>query len=667
MNRFLHIFLLLVIAGNSLNGQRIAPTPEDLYLDAVEFMYSGDYSDALGILLNLYDRGYTTANISYLTGECYLNIRGVKTKAIPFLRDAVKNVSGNYTGKTLQEETAPFKSLLYLGIACRLNYDFEKALNYFNEYLRSCDEADKESARLAEYHIERCNYAREMMTSPAKYTADTLSGGINSVFSNFNPLVSPDERSMVYMDQLKFYDAVMSVQKVDSQWSAPYNLTPELKSDGDHYATGISANGAELWLSSYDPYRSGEIYRSEWSGGKWNEMKKLGDPVNTIFNETHASISPDGSMLYFVSDRKGGYGGTDIYRSSKTQNGNWAKAVNLGPLINSPYNEESPFMSSDGTHLYFSSQGHYNMGGYDVFCSAKDENGNWLPPVNIGYPLNTTDDDLFFFPVKDGHIAYQSRYGKNSPKSEIVRFVISSFGNPARFMINGKIDLSADEGFDPGRISVAFIDRSHQDTLDVKPLTQDGSFRQKLPAGSYQLVFSESTNQLLSRTMEIPDYFPHQNLVFHEELIVPSAIPAAHKDTIFLKNILFGFNTSDPLAEYENEIALLIHLINKYPEVSLKIDGYTDAVGSERFNLKLSLKRAESVKVTLESRIGKTLRIETRAYGESNPVAVNFNKDGTDNPEGRRFNRRVEVMCEGLPESITILKINEVPHDIRHK
>jgi len=664
MNNWFYILLICCIASSPLSGQRIVPTPDDLYTDAVEFMYSGDYPDALEVLLTLHNRGFQTANINYLIGECYLNIQGQKSRSVPFLKDAIRNISMHYKGTSLQEEFAPCKSLLYLGIAYRLNYDFENALHYFNEYLGTLDDADRENARLAEYHIERCNYARELMMSPAKFAADTLSGGINTALSSFNPLVSADEESIVYMDQLKFYDAVMLAHRSDSDWTAPRNLTPEIKSDGDHYATGISADGKKLVLTSYDPYKSGELFSSEYVDSEWTPLQKLNDPVNTVFNETHASLSPDGNTLYFTSDRKGGYGGTDIYRSVKSEGGLWETAINMGPLINTPYNEESPFVSTDGSKLFFSSQGHYNMGGFDVFCSSMDLDGDWLPPVNIGYPLNTTDDDLFFFPVGNGKIAYQSRFTGKSPQSDIIRYVISSYGNPARYIVNGKIDLLADPGYNPPEISVSFFDRNINDTVSVRALNEDGSFRQKLPAGSYKLDFSDNTEILLTRNLEIPDYFPHNNLVFHEELIIPSKITS---DTVYLKDILFEFNTSQPGEEYADDIDMISSLLERYPDATVRINGYADARGSEQYNLKLSLRRAGSIKEILESRIEKTLRIITTPFGESNPVALNFNADGSDNAEGRRYNRRVEVLIEDLPDTLKVIRINEVPSGIRFK
>jgi outer membrane protein OmpA-like peptidoglycan-associated protein len=664
MNKPTIVALLVLTVCFPLSGQKIVPTPADLYSEALEFMFSGDYSDALPLLLNIQKQGYSSPNISYKIGECYLNIQGQKTNAIPYLKEAAQKVSESYTGNSLEEEYAPYKTLLYLGIAYRLDNDFNNAILFFNNYQNIIDDVDKDNKRLAEYHIERCYYARELMASPAKFITDTLINEINITYSKFNPVVTLDEKVLYYMDKLKFYDAVMHAVKVDTGWQHPENLTPEIKSDGDHYVTGMSADGTQLYLTSYDPYRSGEIYTTEYKDSQWSEMRRLNSNINTIFNETHASLSPDGQFLYFTSDRKGGYGGLDIYRSSKNETGDWDQPLNLGPLINSPYNEESPFVSSDAKKLFFSSQGHYNMGGYDVFYSSQGDDGNWLPPVNIGYPLNSTDDDLFFFPLGTGNVAYQSRFSASNARMNIVRYSINSFGKPARFMVNGKIELQSDPGYDPSNITIAFIDRSADDTLAVKSLNDDGTFKQKLPGGVYKLDFSDGSHSLLTREMNIPNYFPDNNLVLQEEIIVPTRIVS---DTLYLKDIHFAFNKSNLHDKYHLYLEDIIKVMEKYPGLTLQVNGYSDAIGSEEYNMKLSLVRANNVADYLKSRLDLSQRISVSAFGEKNPIAINTDPNGSDNPEGRSFNRRAEMIIINAPRELVILRVNDIPKGLLQK
>ena len=661
MNKLIAVIFLLLTASFQGSGQKIVPSPADLYADVLEYMYAGDYTEALPVLLALQEKGFSTANISYKIGECYLNIQGQKTKAIPYLKEAAQKISKNHSDSLLEQEYAPVKALLYLGIAYRLNNDFNKATDCFNDFLQTVDDVDKDNRALAEYHIERCKYARELMASPAKFTVDTLPDILNSQVSNFNPLVTSDEKVLYYMNQLKFYDAVMHAVKTDTLWQVPENLTPEIKSDGDHYLTGMSADGTRLYLTSYDPYNSGEIYTASFEDGHWSELRRLNGHINTRFNETHASPSPDGRYLYFTSDRQGGFGGLDIYRTLLSPAGDWGPPENLGPLVNSPYNEESPFVSSDSRKLFFSSQGHYNMGGYDIFASSLDGDGNWLPPVNIGYPLNTTDDDLFFFPLGTGNIAYQSHYSPSLAGQDILRYEISSFGNPARFAIIGKVNLQAEAGYDPRNISVTFTNNNANDTLAVKSLQPDGSFRQKLPGGAYRLDFSNETGSLLSKDLVIPDYFPHNELLLQADITVHTRATA---DSFLLKDIRFAFDRSKLDEKYQLFLDEILQMMVKYPGLILQINGYADSRGRESYNMKLSLLRARAVEDYLKPRVTAKERISVNAFGEKTPVAINFNDDGTDNAEGRSFNRRVELVLTNAPPELIIKKYTDVPENL---
>jgi outer membrane protein OmpA-like peptidoglycan-associated protein/tetratricopeptide (TPR) repeat protein len=661
MNKPVSVLFLFIGLSLPLTGQQIVPSATDLYADANEYIFAGDYREALSILISLKEKDYNSANISYLIGECYLNIPGQRLKAIPFLREAAENKSDNWTGSTLEEEYAPQKVLLYLGIAYRLNTDFARAVAYLNDYLVTLDDTDTDSRAMVEYHIARCNNARELMQAPARFFADTLAAFINSGASSSNPLVTSDEKVLYYMNELKFYDAVMHSVKANGVWQAPENITPEIKSDGDHYLTGMTGSGKTLFLTYYDPYLSGEIYTTDMNDKGWSRLEKLTDSINTRFNESHASVSPDGKYLYFTSDRPGGYGGLDIYRSEAISKGHWGNPENLGPLINSPYNEESPFISADSKKLFFSSQGHYNMGGYDIFYSLADSSGVWLPPVNVGYPLNTTDDDLFFFPTGDGSSAYQARYAGNGTK-EIIRFTIKSFGNPSRFLINGKVDFESDSGYHPEHISVAFIDKNISDTVVVKHLNSDGTYSQKLPDGRYRLDFNNERGLLLSREIDIPVYFPQNNLVINDKIKVTSPDKG---DTIYIKDIRFGFDESLLSDVYKTYLDDIIYTMQKYPQLVLHLNGYTDALGNDSYNVKLSLRRANVVMNYLTTQAGLNQRIMINALGERNPVAVNVNKDGSDNSEGRSYNRRVELSFINVPANVTLRIQTDVPVDLR--
>jgi outer membrane protein OmpA-like peptidoglycan-associated protein len=270
---------------------------------------------------------------------------------------------------------------------------------------------------------------------------------------------------------------------------------------------------------------------------------------------------------------------------------------------------------------------------------------------------------MFYFPLDSGNIAYQSRFSTNA-QTDIVRYTISSFGKPARFMVNGKVDL-LNRNVDPSEISVCIIDKHSNDTLATKALNEDGSFRQKLAGGSYTLNFSDHTQLLLSREMNIPEYFPHDNLVIYEEITVPYAVIA--EDTLIIRDIRFGFNTSDLDTTYLPDLRKLAGIMEKYPGISIEVNGYADALGSSNYNLKLSRHRGNSVKAFLESRFNIQDRIVVNAYGEDNPVAMNTHADGRDHPEGRYYNRRAEIILVNSPDPLSVIHINNIPETVKLK
>jgi len=653
------VLLIISAFAEVLSGQKIMPSPGDLYREAGEYMIAGDYNEALPLLLNLLDKGYSGPNISYRIGECYLNIPGQKLKAIPYLQEATTGISGSYTGDSLDEGKAPVKSLLYLGISYRLNYDFDKALASFNEFLLLPENKDIGNQALARYHINRCYNARELIAAPAQFSTDTLPVYINTMFSSSNPLITEDEKRLFYMDQLKFYDAIMISAKGDSIWEKPENMTSVVGSDGDHVITGISADGNELLMTVYDPYLSGEIYMVRIGEAG---MQKLNGNINTRFNESHASYSPDGRYLYFTSDRTGGFGGLDIYRSERDAAGNWGVAENLGPMINSVYNEETPFVSGDSKWLFFSSQGHYNMGGYDVFMSSRDGSGNWFSPVNLGYPVNTTDDDLFYFPLGEGKIAYQARFFPSTATSHIIRYDISSFGNPARYSVLGQVNLQGYPGFETSSISVRFSDSLSGGTVSIKKLNMDGSFTQKLPSGNFAIDFVQNDSILMRKNLLIPDYFPMDELILHTDLMVTKP---EEEDSLFLKDILFAFNRSGLEEKYLQMLEGVAELMSAHPGFVLAIHGYADSRGNQAYNRKLSLARANAVAGYLKKYISLAGRITVNGFGEENPVAIDRNADGTDNPAGRMYNRRVELILDHGNTVLNISRLNEIPPDLR--
>jgi tetratricopeptide (TPR) repeat protein len=416
------IFILL----NNIYPQ-IEEDLEECYREGDYFFNRGDYEEAVYYYLILVENYPDNANFNFKAGECYLQIPGKEAKSIPFFEKAIINVTekNKYKRKSFGETMAPLHAYFYLGNAYRINNQLDKALEAYNTFVNSPYFYNNYNQVIVENEIKSCERAKIIEDSPTSYVKIPLGKHINTPAAELNPAISGDEKSLVFMRKMKFYDAIF-YSKIDSnEWSEPVNINPQIISDGDFHPASLTYDGRELYLVKK---ASGgkDIYISHLIDGIWSEAEKLGDKINSPSNETHACISEDGKLLYFTSDRRGGEGGLDIYVSEKDKKNQWGKPKNMGKVINTKFDEDTPFISSNNKRLFFSSKGHYNMGGFDIFYSDKDTR-KWSIPVNIGYPINSTGDDLFYVPLKGGTIGYISAYSDEGKENkEIYRLEVLS-------------------------------------------------------------------------------------------------------------------------------------------------------------------------------------------------------------------------------------------------
>jgi hypothetical protein len=331
-------------------------------------------------------------------------------------------LTGKYREGSLRQTEAPYEALFFLGDAYRINYMFEKAKDAYSRYRQTILPSDIGNLMFVDQQIASCNNAPALMAEPVRFTVEEVDDILNDANDNFFPVVSPDGKAIVYMTSMKFYDAIMFSRFMRNEWTPPVNITPELQSDGDHYVSCLTADNNLMLLSKDDNINS-DIWMSRFDGMRWEPARKLKKEINTKYWEAHGFITEDGSTLIFASDRPGGFGGLDLYTSKLGDDGEWSIPINMGPEINTPFNEDRPFLINGGKTLFFASQGHQNLGGYDIFRSQIQYNGLWSTPENLGYPLNTPDDNIFFCPADNGKAGYISIYGKDggSGKADIYR------------------------------------------------------------------------------------------------------------------------------------------------------------------------------------------------------------------------------------------------------
>ena len=411
--RNLVISTVLILLNHTLFAQAVTD-PEELFSEGEYFFLSEEYEEARYYYLQLVEAFPDHANFNWKAGNTYLQIPGQEFLAIPYLEKAITKTSIKYKKRKFKEKNAPHHAYFRLGNAYRHNNELEKALEIYDIFVNSKDFEGNYNLRIVETEIASCNRAKIIRDDPVNASFTKLEDQVNTSSDNTNAVTSGDGNTMVFITELKFYDAIHLSKKIDGKWTPPEVLNPQVGSDGDFYPTSLSYDGKELYMVRHAEGND-DLYVSTLGESFWSKAIPLNSYINTRAHETHASLSKDGNTLYFTSARRGGTGNLDIYRSERKPGGDWGEAVNLGTVINTPEDEDAPFLCTDGNRLIFCSKGHFNMGGYDIFYSDLETNGEWTDPVNIGYPINTTGEDLFFYPIGNGFQGYMAKVDRDGP------------------------------------------------------------------------------------------------------------------------------------------------------------------------------------------------------------------------------------------------------------
>ncbi len=490
MKRFLYtLFILLAFVTVTAQTDDLKET----FLEAESYFLFEEFNEALPLYLKIHRAEPENDNINYKIGVCFLNDPYQKEKSIRYLEKASKNINPKYKENQFREKTAPPEAFFYLGNAFLVNNQIDKALENYNYFRKILDEKIYD-VELVEEQIKICNTAKNLMKIPVDFDIKNISPIVNTRFTDKNPIVSGDGKHLVFVSEQRFYDATFYAEKVDGEWKHPRNIVPELGVDGDVYPTYLSYDGTYMIIYRNDDF-IGNLYQSELVDGGWTNMTKIGSNINTKYWESHGSMTKDGNTLYFTSNRKGGFGGLDIYRAEKKEDGSWGEPINLGETVNTRYNEETPFITENQEYLYFSSYGHYNMGGYDVFYSRKNSAGQWDIPINLGYPINTTDDDIFFLPVDNGNSAYFSMFTEEGQGLNDIYFLdVYTDNNPRMYMISGFLMPDKESLSEKDGVKVYLVDRLSGRTIDTSiPDLELNKFTVKAPQGKYNLVVKSNT------------------------------------------------------------------------------------------------------------------------------------------------------------------------------
>jgi hypothetical protein len=472
---------------------------EEMFLDADSWFAYEEYEEAIPLFLRVLQADSLNYNVMYKIGFSYLHIPGQKAKSIPYLENAIKNTTDNYRKNTYTEKQAPVDALFYLGNAYLVNNRINEAIDVYsgfkNKITRTKKLANKDiyDVDYIERQFDACRNALQFQNNPVSFIASNLGNPINTRFNEFNAIVSGDGSTLVFTASLQFYDAMFYSKKDENgQWGYPINMMGQLGIDDKSATTGLSFDGTEVYIYRDDNF-DGNIYVSFFKDGMWTKVKKLNENINTKYWESHASLSPDSQDLYFVSNREGGFGDLDIYVAHRLTDSTWSTPENLGGNINTRWNDNTPFLTPDGNRLFFSSEGHEGMGGYDIFYSEKTDNA-WSKPVNIGYPINSTDNDIFFAPNENGSFAYCSQFSKKGfGGQDIYQFQLLDLPGYNNLVVEGIETFDNEQDKNKKDFSINIINKANQDTIAVlRPEHDDFNYEYQTPLGANHLIYESN-------------------------------------------------------------------------------------------------------------------------------------------------------------------------------
>lgn len=570
------------------------------------------------------------SNYNYRKGYAQLNSTADFTLATPYLEKAVLKISKNYDIFSVKEKGAPVDAYFHLGRSYHLNNELEKAREYYNKFV---DNAPKKSDLLEQckLRLEQCDQADFMRDVKHNYEVINLGPIINSSSADYSPVVSLDGSALYYTSRrlrsdssnieikepstnMYMEDIYVSYKDFDNNWTEPI-LMDFCLPEKNEATVAVSTDERRIYVYK-DETGDGDIYYSDFQASRFQDLQYLDiEGVNTEFWEPHITVTPDGQQKYFSSDRPGGYGGRDIYRIVKLPNGEWSLPQNLGPTINTPYDEDAPFLAIDNKTMYFASNGPNSIGGFDIFLTVRDDDNNWSKPVNLGYPLNSASDDIYYTTTVDGLTGYLTSFRPGGIGEKDIYEVKNDYlGMNNIAVLKGEIETVNNT---PLPEDVAFTLRCLDcgDAFDriVFPRMSDGTFVSSLePCRTYELIFhynngdTEFYREKISTNCDLgyDEIYRHilldvENMkVVEPQKEIPSFEPLAMKH-------FFGYN-KNKLNPKEGALkdfleAIAVQQQNGRNEFSLSITSSASQVRTRTFksNEELAQTRAEKLEKEL--------------------------------------------------------------------
>ena len=600
----------------------------------VVFEYGEDYQEAARQYESLAKIYPDNANLSAKLGICYLNIDGKSADALKLLQKASSNIVSNEKEYKQYGEKASLDTYLYLAVAYHKNDSLQKAISLYNDAKTRLQGTSLAQEEYIDNQIRDCKYAMEMMKQPLTMITSLIAPWLKEYPGSCNPVISKNDSVFIFTQKKDGKTRILCSYKL-TDWNRPSDITKQLGGYDRFYSNSITGDGRML-IIFMDDGGDGNLYYSLRTDTTWSKIKRVGRYVNTIYWESNGFITPDGKTLYFSSNRPGGEGELDIWVSDKDDDGTWKHPVNLGNIINTPYNEDTPFYDPSTSSLLFSSTGHISIGGYDLFRST-NRNGIWTTPIGLPYSFNNTADNTFFILNNDAPGFITSLYNKKDSVRNIYSIVAESPVDKI-ILTQGGIKLEDGMTIDPKKIKINLSDLKNVAKIKNISMIDTGSYKFEVKPGDYQLIISYPGYKTDTININIPLYFS-ANYISLNSSLVPDKVIAG--DFLSIKNIFFDFDSSRLNDIAKSELQTLKSILENHPELNIEVAGFTDAKGSVEYNKRLSDRRAQAVIDYLSSSGIAVSRLQKKAYGKSGFIGPNVNPDGSDNPEGRSMNRRV--------------------------
>lgn len=471
-----------------------------------------------------------------------------------------------------------------------------------------------------------------------QFNTRKLSDTINAFTQQYFPVLTADDQQMFFTRRMGVSDEfdedlVVSVKDKDGHWTAPQSVSTAINTRYNEGTCTISADGRQLIFTSCVGMNGRcDLFESRKTGDTWSRPRSLGPDVNSPAWETQPSLSADGRVLYFISDRRGGFGKADIYMSVQKTPGVWSKAKNLGPMINTPESERSPFIHANGRTLFFATDGRPGFGGFDIYWSDYADS-TWSKPVNFGYPINNHDEQYSLVISADGDRGYYSHdeVGKEGHS------MIYEFDVPEQYRV--KYRSNAVKGVvrdrstkQPLKAQIELYELTRNELVSV--VSSDSV------TGNYLIVLTQGADYGLY--VNSPGYlFKSLNFNYEankvEQLVIDVDLDkASNGATVVLNNIFFDTDKFDLREKSITELDKIIRFLNENPKIHVEISGHTDDQGADAYNQQLSQKRAKAVGEYLVKKGIAVSRLKEVGYGAKKPLKPN------DSEANRQVNRRIE-------------------------